>query len=130
MRISLSKIILSRTATIRIIRGAIIALAVLLIGGYATWRSFDYTRGPEVIITGPLNGATIYLSTTTTTTTLTGRVERAQDLFINGRLVSIDETGDFSESIVVFPGINRIKVSTKDQFARTAEKVVEILGVL
>jgi hypothetical protein len=115
---------LTRSTTLRLIKIAAIALIAIIIISYAIWRSLNYARGPKIDINSPISGAVI----TSTTTEIIGQVERAHDLYINNGLISIDEQGHFKQIIVIFPGVNRISIKAKDQFDRTTETILEVVG--
>ena len=114
----------TRTSLLRLIK--IIAALVIagIIIGYAIWRSLNYARGPDIVITMPVNGSTV----TAATTTVSGRAVRINNLTLNGNPIFIDEAGNFSEVIIVFPGINRLTVVGHDQFERETEVHLEIIG--
>ena len=57
-----------------------------------------------------------------------GVVERAKNMLLNGNEINIDEKGDFSETIIVFPGINLITLTAKDQFGRSAIQLITLVG--
>lgn len=116
---------LNRTGILRIIRLSVIAVVALLIVAYAVWRSLNYARGPEIDISEPLSGSSIHSSTAL----IRGRAVRVNGLSLNGNPLSISETGDFSVSVVIFPGINVETFRGSDQFGRNMEKQVIILGV-
>lgn len=114
---------LSRSDWIKITKISLGILIAVIIISYAIWRSLAYTKGPQIIIISPANGSSI----ATSTTILRGKVERANDLYINDRMTPVDEDGNFSETLMIFPGINRIKISAKDQFGRSVNDVVEVV---
>ncbi|MEN9524465.1 MAG: hypothetical protein RL536_534 [Candidatus Parcubacteria bacterium] len=107
----------TRTTFIRILKIGSAVLIILVIIAYALWRSLAYARGPHINIIEPVDGASISASTTV----IRGNVERANNITLNGRTVTIDELGNFSEIIIVFPGINIITLDAKDQFERMVE---------
>ncbi|MEN9913121.1 MAG: Glucodextranase, domain [Candidatus Parcubacteria bacterium] len=109
---------MTRTSLLRILKIGASILLVLIVAGYSIWRSSDYARGPRINITDPLNWSSIQASTTP----IHGIVERAHIVTMNGKPVSIDEAGNFSEIIIVFPGTNLITFIAKDQFGRSVEE--------
>lgn len=115
----------SRTTNLKILRGAGLALIIIVVATYASARSLNYARGPKITISEPVNGATI----STTTTTIVGLLERAHNLTLNGQEITIDEQGHFKETILVFPGINYLTLAAKDQFGRTTETSLTLVGV-
>jgi hypothetical protein len=115
---------LTRTTTLRLIKIAIIVFIAIIIIIYAISRSLNYTRGPKIDISEPTNGAV----TASTTIDIVGQVERAHTLTINGSAVPIDEQGHFKQTIAIFPGINRPTLKATDQFDRTTETDLVIVG--
>ncbi|MDE1940848.1 MAG: hypothetical protein KGI66_01900 [Patescibacteria group bacterium] len=115
---------MTRTKTLRAIRFGSFSLVAALIVAYAVWRSFNYARGPEIIIDSPVDGSAI----TATTTIVSGQVLRATSLTLNGDSISVDQNGDFHETIIVFPGVNDLSMTATDRFGRTSNRQLEILG--
>jgi len=116
---------LNRTATLRLIRYGLVALGCILIALYALSRSLNYIHGPTINIFQPINGSAIASSTVT----IIGQALRVNSLSLNGKGVFIDEAGNFKETLLVFPGMNNITLSAKDQFGRSVSKQLELVGV-
>ena len=100
-----------------------VIVAVLIIS-YAIARSMAYAKGPKIDLTAPTNGAVI----SSPTVDIVGMIERAHNLTINGGAVSIDEQGNFKQTLVVFPGINKLTLRATDQFDRNTETDIVIVG--
>ena len=115
---------MTRTSYIKLIKIIGITIIALLILAFAIWRSLDYTRGPHITVTEPTNGSSI----AERSVTIKGRVERATNLLLNGNQTNIDEQGNFSEKIIIFSGINKITLSAMDQFGRSTENRLTLLG--
>lgn len=115
---------LTRTVTVRLLRTASIILLIAVIIAYAIWRSLNYAKGPRIEIFQPHDGA----STASSTVTIVGRADRVINLLLNGRAVSVDQQGNFSETIIIFPGENMINLTAKDQFGRSTEKELTLVG--
>ena len=113
---------MTRTQLIRYLKIGIIVIAALIIIGYGAWRSLDYARGPVITIFQPVNGSMAASSTID----ILGRANRVNSLTINGMSVSLDEQGNFKETVVVFPGVNMITLEAMDQFGRSTEKLLEV----
>jgi hypothetical protein len=112
----------TRTTILRIVKIGSAVLVVLIIGAYALWRSFAYAQGPHITLSQPTN----YASITSTTTHVIGRVERANTITLNGKAITIDEQGNFDETIVVFPGTNVLTLVARDQFGRSVETHIRL----
>jgi len=114
----------SRTSNIRFLRllGTILLIAIIVF--YAIWRSLDYVHGPDITITGPANGALA----TSSVITISGRGYRTNDITLNGKAVTTDTQGNFEETILIFPGLNKILVAGTDQFGRHSSRELYIVG--
>jgi hypothetical protein len=63
---------LTRTRMSRLLRAIALIVIVIVIAGYALWRSLPYWSGPSIAIYQPANGSTI----SSTTVTVIGRATR------------------------------------------------------
>lgn len=114
----------TRTRFVRAIRIAILAIIVAVIAGYAAYRSLPYAEGPDIQIYQPLNGSTVASSTVA----IIGKASRTNSLSLNGAALQVDELGNFKETIIVFPGLNRITILGSDQFGRKVTYDLIIYG--
>lgn len=117
---------LTRTATIRIIKTAGALALVLLIVIYAISRSMNYVRGPQIQIFWPPNGE----SATTSIVTINGQVKRINKLTLNGSPISTDEQGNWYQTVIIFPGLNKLTIVARDQFNRSTEASLDIFGTI
>lgn len=117
--------IMTRTTIQRLLKIASATAITIIIVFYAIWRSLNYTRGPEINIFTPSDN----FAATTSTITIIGQVERVNSLSLNGKIISVDEQGNFSETIIVFPGMNIITLEAIDRFQRGAKKQLKIVGL-
>ena len=116
---------LTRTTTLRLIRILIIAILACGIITYAVFRSLDYARGPSITIIEPTDGS----STASTTVTIRGHVDRVNAININGNPIFMDVAGNFTQTLIIFPGLNKLMFSARDQFGRIVEKKLDIVGL-
>ena len=114
---------INREGTKKILKFTIITFIVLIVVGYSLFASHSLISGPEIIITEPQNGVTI----ATSSVIVKGIASRIQDITLNGRPVFIDEKGNFTETILLFPGYNVSLFSAKDKFNRTTEYKLELV---
>lgn len=100
-----------------------ILIVFLLIGGYTLSRSWNLLAGPVVTIDTPTANETIKSSLII----LAGHAERIATLTLNGRQIFTDGSGDFRESLLLFPGYNIIVIEAHDKFGRvTVQKLALI----
>ena len=58
---------------------------------------------------------------------LSGNARNAIFLSLNGREISLDQKGDFAETIALSPGYNIINISARDKFGYTDEKNYQVM---
>lgn len=116
---------LTRTTTLRALKIISVAAIIGLIIAYAIWRSFSYVQGPKIIIFTPENGS----STASSTATIRGRAERTTGLSLNGNTISVDEQGNWDQTLIVFPGDNIISIKASDRFGRSISQTLSIVGL-
>ncbi len=116
----------SRTNNLRLLKLTGIFILIALIVVFVTAKSLNYARGPQVEILHPENGATISSSTIE----MLGKAFRINKITLNGHVISIDETGNWREKIIIFPGLNKITVKAEDQFGRETVKKLDIVGAI
>lgn len=110
----------------KIIQWGFVGLAIALILAYSYFVVNDFIRGPRIIIDTPLNG----FSTTIPIIVVSGHSIHTNNLAINGAQTPVDLVGNFSSQLILAPGYNIIKVTAKDNYARTVEKAIEIVLVV
>src|ERR1044072_9299148 len=100
----------TRTTVIRLFRGlALVGIAAMIIA-YAIWRSLNYARGPIITIFEPSNDSAILSSPAL----IRGQAERVNRLSLNGQAISVDQGGRFRETVIVFPGLNKLTLAAED----------------
>jgi hypothetical protein len=104
------------------IAGIVAVIAIgLLYFIYRTSRA--YLAGPNITITSPAD----YAAFSTSTATITGRVMRVQDITLDGRSITIDDKGNFRETILLMPGYNIETLAAHDQFGHVTQKRLELV---
>jgi hypothetical protein len=108
-----------------------LSIFFLLIIIYALFRSKDLIFGVK-IKNVDINGVAIQDGATITANTLeiTGVARNAIDLTLDGREISIDQAGDFDETIALLPGYNIINLRAQDKFGNVYEKNYQLMYVV
>jgi len=60
---------------------------------------------------------------------ITGNAKHATKLVLNGREISIDEKGNFNETIVLLLGYNVVNIKAQDKFGLTDEKNYKLMHI-
>lgn len=65
-------------------------------------------------------------NTTESVTHISGNARNAIHLFLNGREISIDQKGNFEETIALLPGYNVVSIVGEDKFGNTDLKIYQL----
>jgi hypothetical protein len=112
----------------KIVKISGLSLFFILIIIYAFFRSKDLILGVKIrnvdIDGSPIkSGATI----TDNTIEVTGVARNAIFLSLDGREISVDQQGDFDETIALLPGYNIMNIKAQDKFGHTDEKNYQLM---
>ncbi len=100
---------------------SLIILFVIIIG-YGIWKGQDLIFGIKLEISGIQNNVTVKNSVLE----LSGIAYHAVSININGRTVSVEENGEWHDTISLLRGYNIISISAKDKFGREKSKIFTI----
>lgn len=101
---------------------ALIGLGVLVVG-YSLFQGQKIIQGPMITVRAPLNGAT-YI---TPLIEVRGTAKNVNSITLNDRILYIDRQGNFTDSLLLIPGYNIIKIEAKDRFGAETKKMIEII---
>lgn len=98
-------------------------LLVLVLGGVALYVFFEFrsfVAEPSLIVTAPLSGKKIESATVA----VMGKTDPGANVVVNNDPIFIDAVGNFSETVALQPGLNRIIVRSTNRFEKTKEAIV------
>lgn len=96
--------------------------AVAIVLGYGAYRAKDFARGPYIEVESPSTGA----SFADAFVEIKGRAGNLSYLTLDGNKIFTDESGAWSEHILLSPGYNIVQIRAEDRFGRTAAKTLEL----
>ena len=105
-----------------LVKPIILAIIVILIIGYSILKIKDFAIGPKVTLYSPTDGA----DAVSDLINIKGKAERISQIFINGRKIFTDETGNFDEPYLLASGYNLLEIMAKDQFGRQVSKKIQL----
>ena len=108
----------------KIVKIAGFSVFFLLIILYAFFRSKDLIFGVKIRNINIKNDMTV----TSNILEITGVAKNAIFLSLDGREISVDQKGDFDETIALLPGYNIINIKAKDKFGNVDEKNYQIIN--
>ena len=104
-----------------------IGAVIVMIGAgllYFIYRTFQaYFSGPSITVIEPSN----YEAFSAPTTTILGVAKRVQDITLDGRSITIDDKGNFSETILLMPGYNIETIAAHDPFGHTTKQELDLV---
>ena len=109
----------------KILQIASFAIFFLLIMIYAFFISKDLIFGVKIKNVNLTDGATV----TDNVIKLAGNAKNAIFLSLDGREISVDQQGNFNETIALLPGYNIINIKARDKFGYTDEKNYKLMFV-
>lgn len=108
-------------------KGFLIMLIILILGGtilgYTYYRTKNFIRGPQIVLTYPRDGDILDDSLVT----IAGTARDVDIITLNGRNIFIDESGALEEQLLLSYGYNIITVTGRDRFGRETIEVLELL---
>lgn len=110
-------------STKKILQISALSIFSLFIIVYAFWGSHNLIFGVKIKDVNIIDGAKI----TNSILKITGNAKNAINLVLNGREITINENGDFNETIALLSGYNIINIKAKDKFGYVDEKNYQII---
>lgn len=100
---------------------ASITLAVLFVL-YGVKEALPYLTGPEITITSPEDGSHVG----TSTFVVSGSVKRAREVYLSGRAITIDQEGNFKETLVSYSPYTILTVEAVDRHGKRLLKTLTL----
>ena len=107
----------------KILKIVSLSVFVLFIVVYAFFRSKDLIFGVKIREVNITDGEKF----TNNIVNITGNARNAVDLTLDDRSISIDQKGNFNETIALSSGYNIVSIKAKDQFGNSDEKNYKLM---
>ena len=107
----------------KILQIASLSIFFLLIVIYAFFRSQDLIFGIKIKNVNIVDGVKV----TNSVLQITGNAKNAINLTLNGREISINQEGNFNETIALLIGYNIINIRAQDKFGYIDEKNYKLM---
>jgi hypothetical protein len=107
----------------KVVAIASLAIFFLIIASYAFFVSHNLIYGVKIKNVNIIDGATVHDAILH----ITGNAKNAINLSLDGRDISIDQAGNFDETIALLAGYNIINITAKDKFGDVDEKNYKIM---
>ncbi len=100
----------------------ILGLVVIVIG-YGAFRAYPLLIGPTITVTTPTDGDYV----ATSTFEISGTVTRATKITLQGRPITIDDQGHFTETLVASPPYTILVLVATDKYGATETKTLRVV---
>jgi hypothetical protein len=102
--------------------GLLVALASLTIA-YGAFRAYPLVAGPSITVYNPADGDYV----ASTTFEVSGRVKRANVITLQGKPITIDTEGHFSETLVAQAPYTILVLVATDSYGETVSKTMRVI---
>ncbi len=107
----------------KILKISLLSVLFLFIIIYAFFNSYDLIFGVKIKKVNIQDGAKV----TESIQKITGNAKNAINLTLNGREISIDQEGNFNETIALLKGYNIVNIKAVDKFGYSDEKNYKLI---
>ncbi len=107
----------------KILKIGSLSIFFIFIVVYALFRSYDLIAGVKIKNVSIIDGATV----TESVQKVSGNAKNAINLSLNGREISIDQQGNFDETIALLSGYNIVTLKALDKFGNSDEKDYKLI---
>ena len=107
----------------KIVKIASLSIFFILLSAYAFFIAKDLIFGVKIRNVNIQDNAKI----TEETTKITGNARNAVSLSLNGKEISVNQQGDFDETIILLPGYNVVNLKAQDKFGNIDEKNYKLI---
>ncbi len=107
----------------KILKIVLISVFLLFIIIYSFFRSKDVIFGVKIKDVNIVDGTKV----ADNILKITGNAKNANILTLNDRPISIDQEGNFDETIILLSGYNIITIKAKDDFGNSDEKNYKLI---
>ena len=90
---------------------------------YGLYRAYPLLAGPSVTVTSPHDGDVV----ASTTFQVIGSTKRAKIITLQGRPITIDQTGAFNETLVASPPYTILLITATDSYGKTVTKTIRVV---
>lgn len=101
----------------------LIAFIIIVALCYGGFRAYPILAGPSITIYTPHNNDTV----ASTTFEISGKILRAKEIILQGRTITIDTEGNFTETLVASFPYTIIILSATDSYNKTIIKTLRVI---
>jgi hypothetical protein len=99
-----------------------ILILFIFIFYYAYFRTKDIVRGVSIDTVNIVNGETY----TDSYLPITGTAKNAAVISLDGREITVSQSGEFADALLLLPGYNIVSLSAKDRYGHEVSKNYQV----
>ena len=107
----------------KIVKIGSLVVFFLFIVIYSFFRAKDVILGVKIKDVNLIDGTKV----TENIVRITGNARNAVNLSLNDRIISVDQQGNFDETITLLSGYNIVTIKAKDEFGNSDEKNYKLM---
>ena len=99
-----------------------ILLLIVIVVGYGLFRVYPFFIGPVITVYSPKDGEQV----TSSTFQVSGKVERAKEIRLQGRPITINTEGLFNETLVTHAPYTILVLEATGSYGKKVQKVLQV----
>ncbi len=99
-----------------------LVLFLIIVALYGAYRIYPLVLGPVITVYSPLDGDTVG----TSTFQISGRAERAREIKLQGRPITISTDGIFNETLVSHAPYTILVLEAVDKYGKTTTRIIKV----
>lgn len=100
-----------------------LVVLVIIALSYGAFRAYPLFAGPKITILNLEDGDSV----ASTTFQITGNVVRAKEITLQGKLITIDDHGNFTETLVASPPYTILVLVATDTYGATTTNILRVI---
>lgn len=102
-----------------------LTILLIVVVGYGLFRVYPFFMGPVITIYSPADGDEVGSSTFQ----VSGKVERAKEIKLQGRIITIDTEGLFTETLVTHAPYTILVLEATDSYGKKVQKTLQVTPI-
>lgn len=90
---------------------------------YGLFRAYPIIMGPQIAVTYPKDGQEV----ASTTFQISGNIKRSTAIYLQGKPITVDEKGDFTETLIAIPPYTILVLVATDKYGATTTKTLRVI---
>lgn len=101
----------------------LISVVIIFLVGYTISEVKRFSAPPEITISSPQNEQNL----TVNKVLVDGKTLDTAIVFINGQIIPVNDRGEFSQEVILVPGVNFIEIKSRSRANKESTKILKVL---